>query len=53
MEELKVSNADSWFMLKVQIGRINGILEGYLRHFNENQNFWSCWMLFSAAILEL
>lgn len=36
--------------LKAQTERINGLLEGYLRHFSANQKDWSCWMLLSAAI---
>ncbi|TYH12949.1 hypothetical protein ES288_A06G106600v1 [Gossypium darwinii] len=36
--------------LKGQTERINGLLEGYLRHFSANQKDWSCWMLLSAAI---
>lgn len=36
--------------LKAQTERINGLLEGYLRHFSANQKNWSCWMLLSAAI---
>lgn len=35
--------------LKAQTERINGLLEGYLRHFSANQKGWSCWMLLSAA----
>jgi len=36
--------------LKAQTERINGLLEGYLRHFSANQKDLSCWMLLSAAI---
>ena len=28
--------------LKAQTERINGLLEGYLRHFSANQKDWSC-----------
>jgi hypothetical protein len=36
--------------LKAQTERINGLREGYLRHFSANQKDWSSWMLLSAAI---
>ncbi|KAK5775697.1 hypothetical protein PVK06_043622 [Gossypium arboreum] len=32
--------------LKAQTERINGLLEGYLRHFSANKKEWSCWMSF-------
>lgn len=36
--------------LKAQTERINGLFEGYLRHFSGNQKDWSSWMLLSPAI---
>lgn len=35
--------------LKAQTERINGLLEGYLRHFSANQKDWSCWILLSTT----
>lgn len=37
--------------LKAQTERINGLLEGYLRHFSANQKDWSCWILLSTTII--
>ena len=37
--------------LKAQTERINGLLEGYLRHFSANQKDWSCWILFSTTTI--
>ena len=36
--------------LKAQTERINGLLEGYLRHFSANQKDFRCWILLRAAI---
>lgn len=37
--------------LKAQTERINGLLEGYLRHFSANQKDWSCWILLSTTTI--